>query len=236
MRRNKKHTFCSHWFTTTGLLTLLFLFGCTHTIAPLPVEIPHSEEARDGSLYLVIPSDTANYVSTHRNLSGDTWNLQIGSAVADIFPKVFLTEFKTVLTSQDRPLELTPNDLLVQVEIDSFVHDIGMTIFSDHDGTLTIKLKPTHGEEKKLTVTASDSARTDLKTYAGLIVAGFGLSAYNESIARMLSQTALEAAIQSLVVVKQWKQGPETISGEDTERQSQEIRTRLLEMLKIGPQ
>jgi len=105
------------------------------------------------------------------------------------------------------PLNFQPSgqNQLVKLSISSFVSKIGWTVFSTHDGTLTLTVEARGKTTVIQTVTGSgsDSSGSYLKTYGALLLPTVGVSGYNEAMSVMLTNTAAAASAEALKVAQQ---------------------------------
>ena len=192
---------------SASLFILLFTVGCTTSIShkPLPNTLPTAQNQK--SILIVIPPETKQFTESYGNLSGDKWIFEVGHALADIAPQVFRNQYGSVLVSDAIPSGFKPSALnqVVTLKIVSFKTDIGWTVFSTHDGTLTLSVEAQGKSTVNQTVSASgsDSGGSYLKTYGALLLPTTGINGYNEAMAVMITNAVSAASIQALQATQQ---------------------------------
>jgi hypothetical protein len=188
------------------LLVISTLCACTHSISHKPINNSLPAAQNDKSVLLVIPPESRAFTETHSNLSGDKWVFHVGSALADIAPQVFRNQYGIVSLTDSIPPKFTPSDKnqLVVLKIQSFKPDIGWTVFSRHDGVLTLSVEA-RGKtttNKIVTGSGSDSSGSYGKTYGALLLPTVGVSGYNEAMAVMISNAVTATCMNALQAVE----------------------------------
>lgn len=185
---------------------LVLLVGCTHTIAHKPLQNTLPASTNDLSAIIVVPPESKAFTATHSNLSGDKWIFEVGHALVDIVPQVFRNHYGSVLLTDTVPPSFVPTAKkhLVVLKINSFKPDIGWTVFSKHDGALTVSVeskgKKTITEE--VTGAGSDSGGNYAKTFGGLLLPSVGISGYNEAMSVMISNAVTATSVKALEVAE----------------------------------
>lgn len=186
---------------------LFFIVSCSHSIShkPIPNTLTHAKNNK--SVVLIIPSETRSYTSTYRNLSGDKWVMEVGRAIIDITPQIFRSEFSHVSVTDSLSNNLFPSkqNKIVRLTILSFEPDIGWTVFSTHNGTLTLNVQVDGTSEYIVKASGSDSSGSYLKTYSGLLLPTAGVSGYSEAMGVMISNAVTAASVKALQVVLEHK-------------------------------
>lgn len=189
------------------LSVIVALCSCTHSISHKPIANSLPAAQNDRSVLVVIPPETRAFTETYSNLSGDKWVFHVGNALADIAPQVFRNQYGTVSITDSVPNKFTPStkNQLVIMRIQSFKPDIGWTVFSRHDGTLTLSVEARGSSTVNQTVTGagSDSSGSYGKTYGALLLPTVGITGYNEAMSVMISNAVTATCVNALPIVLQ---------------------------------
>jgi hypothetical protein len=91
------------------------------------------------------------------------------------------------------------------LNIQSFKPDIGWTVFSRHDGTLTLSVDARGKSTVNQTVTGSgsDAGSNYGKTYAALLLPTVGISGYNEAMSVMITNAVTATCANAVPVIQQ---------------------------------
>jgi hypothetical protein len=188
------------------LSVVVSLCACTHSISHKPISNSLPAAQNERSILIVVPPETRAFTETHSNLSGDKWVFHVGNALVDIAPQVFRNQYGTVSVTDSIPSSFSPStkNQLVVLKIQSFKPDIGWTVFSRHDGTLTLSVEARGKSTVNQTVTGSgsDSGGSYAKTYGALLLPTVGISGYNEAMAVMISNTVTATCANALQVAQ----------------------------------
>ena len=193
-----------HLFTKLSCIFIsLLATGCTHFINHKPIQNTLPPAQNNRTILIVVPPESRTFTERYSNMSGDKWIFDVGSALVDIAPQVFRNQYGNVLITDRVPSDFkaSANNQLVTLRIQSFKTDIGWTIFSRHDGTLTLSVEARGRTNLNQTVSGSgsDSGSSYGKTYGALLLPTVGISGYNEAMAVMISNavtTTVGAALQ----------------------------------------
>jgi len=190
-----------------ALLLVISLGACTHSISHKPIASSLPTAQNDRSLLIVVSPETRAFTETYSNLSGDKWIFNVGGALVDIAPQVFRNQYGSVSVTDSIPSNFTPSakNQLVVMKIQSFKPDIGWTVFSRHDGTLTLSVEARGKTTVNQTVSGSgsDAGGNYAKTYAALLLPTVGISGYNEAMSVMITNAVTATCANALPVLQQ---------------------------------
>jgi hypothetical protein len=186
---------------------VILVNGCTHTITHKAINNTLPSARNDRSALIVVPPESRNFTESYSNMSGDKWIFNVGAALVDIAPQVFRNQYGNVSITDQVPTNFTPSskNQLIILKIQSFKADIGWTVFSRHDGTLTLSVDVQGKNNLSQTVTGSgsDSGGNYGKTYSALLLPTVGISGYNEAMAVMISNAVTATSAAALQVAQQ---------------------------------
>ena len=188
------------------LSVIVSLCACTHSISHKPINNTLPAAQNDRSVLIVVPPESRGFTETHSNLSGDKWVFHVGTALVDIAPQVFRNHYGSVAVTDSIPKRFTASakNQLVILKIEAFKPDIGWTVFSRHDGTLTLSVEARGKSTVNQTVTGSGSESGGRygKTYGALILPTVGISGYNEAMSVMISNAVTATCFNAMQVAQ----------------------------------
>lgn len=187
--------------------SLFAMMGCAYSISHTPYKNSLPVAENDLSVLLVISRESSSHVEIERGLDGSSWTMEIGKALLDLAPRLFRSQYGSVTVTDTTPskFKATSKNHLVILDILSFKPDIGLTVFSEHDGVmrLSVEARGRKNQKKVVSGSGSDSGSHYLQVYGGLILPGIGITGYNEAMSVMITNTVTSAVAKALEVVQE---------------------------------
>ena len=190
-----------------AMLAFSLLPGCSYTINHTPVQISYIANIQGPRVTLVVPRDSQEYVYTHHR-GTDTWSLMVGAALVDISRQLFSSHFASLTFTGQIPGQgvMNESDKIVVLSLTKFEPDIGWTVFSSHDGTVTLEVTVQNGKGVELvhkTIVGKSSAagRDKLVTWGVLLFTPAGVMGYNEAMEEMITKCLVDAIGQAVEIV-----------------------------------
>jgi hypothetical protein len=194
-----------------GLLSLVFMTGCTHTIRHVPGDF--SSQGTTGEVYLVMtPAISQKVVEQKIGISVDKWRFEVGAAVSDLLPKALRTEYakvglvSSVVTNgaSGRGKVEAPRLSINSINLDL---NAGTTVFSSHEVTLTMEVEYLDGKgktvfAKKIVSTGSESGTDRLATWGGFLLTPMFTQGMNEALDVAVTNSVLMATKRIVECIK----------------------------------
>jgi hypothetical protein len=181
-----------------GLLSLVFIAGCTHTTGEIDL--------------VMTPAISQKVVEEKIGINVDKWRFEIGAAVSDLLPKALRTEYAKVglvssvatNVASGKVKAAAPRLSIKAIDLDL---SAGTTVFSSHEVTLIMEVEYLDGKgksvfAKKIVSTGSESGADRLATWGGFLETSKFTQGMNEALDGAVTNSVLMAAKRIVECIK----------------------------------